>query len=504
MTKAREAIPEKLYQYRLAGRQRSVLLCYFNGMKLTCLNQACEGDVRGLPAALTTVGGFPTLATVLHLHSKVEGNKLPSLEIEKDKEKDENYLGIVAVCGYPPTRADYGMAYRNGVRFVIEMTLNGESSCHRVTQSFKPSARGELIQRDDKAGDFILDTEWVDSRGGRVVTFDDLVDHPWFDKFLTPAHPSKVKVPDYYGEDLTPDLKDRFGSLAKGGTWRPHVRAQRDSVTWWVLVSLYTSFAWGSQYPAYRSWSYLNQRKSKGFRDTKEGQEDTRMTRAYGEFLDGLNVSGLLLDPQLKPVAWSFNSNRVNKTLHAETALVLAWLKGHREEKEFVGYTFLSPWRSCCMCSGWIADVYRGSETVWFIDDPGLPLRHLDHGSNGAEEIFLPQLLEDNVRLNENFQVILDAFPWFQVMGKATHWDYNKQYLTYLNNLRKEDEKGEFKGPVDLFGCQEYFRHLEAAWSMTQNLPTSLLNLLDKCGELEPYVNNIWALRRCVMAFDDM
>lgn len=227
------------------------------------------------------------------------------------------------------------------------------------------------------------------------------------------------------------------------------------------------------------------------------------MDSAYGEFLDGLNVSGLLLDPDLKPVAWSFNTNRVNKTLHAETALVLAWIKKNREHREFKGYTFLSPWRSCCMCSGWIADVYRESQTIWFIDDPGLPKRHLDHGSNSATEVFLPGYLEEAAKQSPRFKEILDACPWFQLMGGATHWDYNKNYKTTLSKLTREGEK-DLKVPVDLFGSQVYFENLEKAWDMTRKLPTGVLELLEPSNQLRAYVHNIWSLRRCVMAFDEM
>lgn len=497
MARARAAIQEIFYEYMKAGMMRPVLLCHFNGQTLQCLNRAGEGEIRNLPAALASVGGLPTLATVLHLHSKV-GGRMTNLEIPKNEENDLRCL--VAVCGYKPTRADYGMAYRNGVRFVIEVSLNGESSCHKVTQSFDPSQRGELIQRDDIAGDRILGATWIDSRDECVVKFDDLVNHDWFNRFLTPMLPSGIKVPKYYEEDLTPEMQQVLGgSLSGRGTWQAH-RAQPNTELWWVLVALYTSFAWSTQFPTYRSASHTDRRKANFPDNETEKSNDLRRTAQYGDFLDGLNVSGLLLDPKLTPVAWSFNSNRINKTLHAETALCLAWLKAHKSEKEFTGYTFLSPWRSCCMCSSWISDVFRGSKTIWFIDDPGLPVRHLDHGSNGATEVFLPSQLERGARASRELQAILDTCPWFQVMGAATHWDYNKSYKNTLNDML--DKRKDNPGPVDLFACTQYFQFLEAAWDVNRSLPSNVLQYLSSNGELKAYVNNIWALRRCVLTFD--
>jgi len=501
MTIARQAIQDVFYDFTKAGKRRPVVLCHYKGGALACLNKAGEGDARDLPQVLWSAGGFPTLATVLHLHSQV-GGQLANLEVPKNEDTDQYCL--VAVCGYKATRADYGMAYRNGVRFLIELTLNGESSCHRVTQSFEPSKRENLIQRDDESGDKILKAGWVDCKDERAVVFSDLVSHEWFARFLTPQVPSKIKVPSYYEEDVTPEMQHLVGgSLSGRGTWLPHT-AQPGSDAWWVLVSLYTSFAWSTQFPAYRSQSHTESRKGNFGGKQTVINEDKRLTDTYGQFLDGLNVSGLLLDPQLTPVAWSFNSNRINKTLHAETALCLAWLREHRQEKEFTGYTFLSPWRSCCMCSGWISDVFRGSQTIWFIDDPGLPVRHLDHRSNGASEVFLPKLLQEKGKSSVQLQAIDNACPWFQIMGKATHWDYNDKYKDDLDALMdKPGAKPKDKlGPVDLFACEKYFTHLAAAWDMNRKLPKAVLDHL-KSDDLKAYVNNIWSLRRCVLTFDE-
>ena len=511
MTKAREALQDLLYSYTKHGCQRPVLICRANGGSVSLVSQCGEG-VRSVPAVLKSAGGMPTLAALLHLHSKVQGCELPSIEIPAKDVTDTNC--IFAVCGYPPMRSDYGMAYRNGVQFVIQMTLNGESACHRVRQNDEknPDKRKPLVERDDKAGDTILGFDWAGLGDApvRTVNFDDLVDSTWFDKFLSP-NPATVRIPQHLGEEDVTEEMEKYYKLSISKQWHPH-KATRDSLTWWALVSLYTSFTWAVQYPTYRSWSYLNRRKKNEIAP-KQAQLEQRLLATEGEFLEGLNVSGLLLDDTLKPVGWGFNTNRINKTLHAETALVLAWLKGARDGgvSEFKNYTFLSPWRSCCMCSGWLTDVFRESKVIWFIDDPGLPWRHLDYAANYTGEVFLPRLLKENARKYPALGAISAACPWFEVMGMATHWDYNHRYLDTLESMRQVDKtsktgekEGPLKGPVDLFGSQVYFEHLEKAWDMTRKLPTSVVELLSSQGELAAYVNNIWALRRCVMGFDEM
>jgi hypothetical protein len=226
-----------------------------------------------------------------------------------------------------------------------------------------------------------------------------------------------------------------------------------------------------------------------------------------GPFLEGLNVSGLLLDPQLKPVAWAVNTNQINKTQHAETTLVLAWLKGNPNETLFDNYTFISPWRSCCMCSGWIADVFKNCNVIWFIDDPGLPIRHLDPfdktkegggNNNGAGETFLPSKLKGG---SAALKTLLQEYPWFEEFGRPTYYDYNNDYLTMLKELVDEPEKAK-PGPVGLFKSKKYFTRLTESWDRARSLSPRLVKLLQEKNELNSYVNNVWALRRCIMAFD--
>jgi hypothetical protein len=189
------------------------------------------------------------------------------------------------------------------------------------------------------------------------------------------------------------------------------------------------------------------------------------------------------------------NTNKINKTQHAETALVLAWLQGNLQQKSFEGYTFISPWRPCCMCSAWIADVFKGCKVVWFIDDPGLPIRHLDHKINGTEEIFLPSKIDAL-----NLALVARDYPWFKEFGAATNWDYDENYITKLTVFVNDPN---MIGPVGLFKSKKYFDRLTESWESTRHLSQDLLDTLTTAKQLESYVNNIWALRRCILAFDE-
>jgi len=306
-----------------------------------------------------------------------------------------------------------------------------------------------------------------------------------------------VKVPKYYQEEITKEAQT-LGKFEASYQWSDHKGVTPGSSLWWTLIALYTNFAWGSQLPCYRSGSATAQPPSgDAFKQGSLDAGEKRLKNFYVPFLDGLNVSGLLLDPTMKPLAWSVNTNKINKTHHAETALILAWLQGNPKKQSFEGYTFISPWRPCCMCSAWIADVFRGCKVVWFIDDPGLPLRHLDFKVNKTEEIFLPDMFNKM----ELASVVKRDYPWFGELGAATYWNYNANYIDKLRELVGGTQ--EKIGPVELFKSEKYFDRLTRSWESTRHLSSELLQTLTKAGQLKSYVNNIWALRRCILAFDE-
>jgi hypothetical protein len=94
---------------------------------------------------------------------------------------------------------------------------------------------------------------------------------------------------------------------------------------------------------------------------------------------------------------------------------------------------------------------------------------------------------------------LLEEYPWFEEFGAATYWDYNRKYLETLSTLV---DSGENPGPVTLFKSKEYFIRLAKSWDSARSLSPRLVKMLQEESELKSYVNNVWALRRCIMAFD--
>jgi tRNA(Arg) A34 adenosine deaminase TadA len=485
---------EKLFK----TKHNPTVVCKYdrNVNTVTCISHGYAAPNAQYPGVLKTI---PSLSILLNLHSQ-----------KLDSQKDMELLDItgandgncyIAMCGYSPTSSDFGMAYRNNVRFVFDLGQElGQELCFWVTQNTPdtPHKREELIQPAQAIGEEILKADW--KAGGKEFALQpkDLYGFAWFKKFLTPDI-ENLRVPHWYEEEITKEAQ-AFGNFEASYRWSDHKAVKPDSEPqlWWTLIALYTNFAWGSQLPCYRSGMAQPEYKDEFTKKSVEVAKkrlDQYYDKYYGPFLDGLNVSGLLLDPTMKPVAWSVNTNKINKTQHAETALVLAWLQGNLQQTSFEGYTFISPWRPCCMCSAWIADVFKGCKVVWFIDDPGLPIRHLDWKTNGTEEIFLPSKI-DNLKL----EVVDRDYPWFKEFGAATHWDYNHQYLDTLTKF-VDDKK--MIGPVGLFKSSKYFERLTDSWESTRHLSGELLETLTKANQLESYVTNIWALSRCILAFDE-
>lgn len=370
----------------------------------------CYADLNGNPTVLDKRyhGGFPTLSVLLHrTNFKVQNPfRMDPLSVPK-----QGYL--FAVCGYPPTCADFGMAYRTGLKYVLQPLGRTTYACWRISENGLPEDRKELTILAPKAGRRILDTSGNEGGAEKIMKAKHLYNFDWFNKFLAPLkyqNTSHIQVSEFYEEKLSAGIIEKVGSADH--KWHSHKGVPYHSDLWWTIVALYTSFTWGFQLPTYR------------------GTKDYNIPdQQAGMFLDGFNVSALLLDPNLKPCAWGLNTNKINKSLHAETALVLAWLKGNPRKENYEYYTFISPWRSCCMCSAWISDVYHGCDVVWFIDDPGLPVRHLDHRENETDDIFLPLELTKH---GPKCMAVLKYYPWFKMMGEITHYDCNNDYLNDL------------------------------------------------------------------------
>ncbi len=57
-------------------------------------------------------------------------------------------------------------------------------------------------------------------------------------------------------------------------------------------------------------------------------------------------------------------------------------------------------------------------------------------------------------------------------------------------------------GPVELFQSASYFEELSKAWDASRFIQNPVMEYLEKKGQLKSYVNNILALRRCILSFD--
>ena len=490
MPDVEEAVWGVLDKYRKQKKKCPVMLWSMSGQRVAKCLYRCYADLlESSPAVLKKryQGGFPTLSVLLHRlnYKKVPRNSTVNLDLPERG----SYKFLFAVCGYPPTCADFGMAYRSRVKYVIQCLSRTTYACWKISQNGEPNDRKELTIEDHEAGRKILKANGSIGGYERKLKSGDLYDFRWLKKFLAPEMPGSIRVKPFYEEKLTEGISEIIGG--GDGLWHSHGGVTYNSDLCWAIIGLYTSFTWGCKLPTYRGTG--------GNHESGESK--------WGMFLDGLNVSALLLDPNLKPCAWAVNTNKINRTLHAETALVLAWLKGKPDIKTYRNYTFISPWRSCCMCSAWISDVYEGCDVVWFIDDPGLPIRHLDHRENGTVDIFLPSELKEHGTMS---RLVMDNYPWFHGMGSITHYDYNnnyladlKKYLTESKRLTKDSSSvNPTPGPVDLFKSASYFDQLTKAWEASQSIPGPVMDFLKKTRQLKSYVNNILALRRCILSFD--
>ena len=497
MPTVEDVVLEFFAESRKKNTKCPLMLWKMSGTTATPLYK-CVADLTGNPTVLDNryKGGFPTLSVLLHrTNFKVRGSRF-GMELLSVPQQEQGYL--FAVCGYPPTCADFGMAYRTGLRYVLQPLSRTTYACWRISGNGSPQDRKELTILAPEDGRTILNASGNNGGTKKIMKAEHLYDFDWFNKFLAPLkhqNTSHIRVSKFYKEELSAGIIAKIGNA--DGQWHSHRGVSHDSDLWWTIVALYTSFTWGFQLPTYR------------------GTKDYNVPdKAAGMFLDGFNVSALLLDTDLKPCAWGLNTNKINKSLHAETALVLAWLKeGNQKKEDYEDYTFISPWRSCCMCSAWISDVYRGCDVVWFIDDPGLPVRHLDHMENETADKFLPTELEKAGR--PMCKKVLRYYPWFKEIGKITHWDYNRHYLrdlkAYLRKSNADNPQGaqiedkyinDKSGPVELFQSASYFEELAKAWDASRFIHNPVLEYLHNQGQLKSYVNNILALRRCILAFD--
>lgn len=540
--------------------------------------------------------GVGILSLISDLSGRIlEANKIFAIDdekLEKGEFKLVSGVGLgeaaynLAVCDYEISNSDIGMAYRSQIGLIRTLTKSWRIN-QNSTKDVSETNRPQLIEECASALDTIYGSVSLGEELGawQEVKIRNLYEYAWFDPFVLPEAPTN-KIAKRYAE-TTSETANSNGANDTGN-WQTHHDVS-DPAIQWVLLTLYCNLTWAAQYPSFRSWDYLNRAKNSGalLKVAPKSREDvlkiegytvtgghvlidkkeyttSKYTYKYMEkgklvekdvlapeelvkvvarrdfFLDGLNVSGLLLDKTLTPRAWSFNTNRVNKTHHAETALVLAWMRGQKEEKDYGGWWFMSPWRSCCMCSSWIAEKLPGCKVLWFVNDPGLPVRQLDNEAtnmvtttptsarlkgSGCLEVYLPRILAELKEKCAEIKALWEWLSWISYFGHLTHEvgdrkialdkglaeiikntkTYESPTATFL--LYPEDKTiGDglkLVKPVDLFGTETYFNCLSQAWDQSRFLPTSVLRCLADKFELNAYVNNVLYLRRCIMEFEE-
>lgn len=125
---------------------------------------------------------------------------------------------------------------------------------------------------------------------------------------------------------------------------------------------------------------------------SQAGKDPVRGGSAPG----GHNVGGILLNSSNKVIAWGINMMSLNGTFHAETGMVLAYLRRNKTSTlpdDCRLYTTLQP---CHMCSGFIATVAKNITVVIGQKDPKISNSALamGRGDNVKEVSFahaLPQ-----------------------------------------------------------------------------------------------------------------
>ncbi len=425
---------------------------------------------------------LPTLSALLLQYSHVDDVRvLPKAD-------------LVAITNYRPHVCDFGMCYRNKVKFLIYLPdeLNATAVVWKISRGSKVTGEVPLTEPAELT-DLNLKSE-PQAPQPQTASYgaNDLYAFPWFDRFMC-DNAKPFRLAQYYDEEFTTDLGRLLGKKSSelAHQFSRHVNPQSDAERW-VLRTLYAVFAWSIQLPTWRAMDF----------DTSEPEAPSEGG------LTGLNVSALLLDEHHTPRAWGFNTNAVNKSLHAETALCLAWLKGGDVRKSYKGYTFLSPWHSCAMCASWIAEVFPGAEVVWFVDDPGLPKTPLEVNiaearyphEHRATEVFLPEVLR-GLRLEGLYSAC-----FVRVLGQLTYSKW-KDTLDDLPELQRDCEalvKQKSHLPVKLLHSEQYFDWVQQAWDGNRKLPVDLAKDLARDRQLVPYASNIAMLRHRVLGFDPL
>lgn len=92
----------------------------------------------------------------------------------------------------------------------------------------------------------------------------------------------------------------------------------------------------------------------------------------------GHNIGALMVDSANKIIGWSLNVSVLNGTFHAETAMVLAYLRRKNVSRLPDGCRIFGTLKPCHMCAGFIATVARNVTFIYGQNDPKITHSALD------------------------------------------------------------------------------------------------------------------------------
>lgn len=115
-----------------------------------------------------------------------------------------------------------------------------------------------------------------------------------------------------------------------------------------------------------------------------------------GDAPGGHNIGGILLNSSNKIIAWGINMMTLNGTFHAETGMILAYLRRHNTNTLPENCRLFTTLQPCHMCSGFIATVAKNITVVIGQQDPKISNSALAKGrGDNVSEIGFAHPLPD-------------------------------------------------------------------------------------------------------------
>lgn len=153
----------------------------------------------------------------------------------------------------------------------------------------------------------------------------------------------------------------------------------------------------------------------------------------------GNNVGAVLLDNTGKLIAWGVNMKDLNGTFHAETAMILAYLRRNELQSLPDGCQLYTTLKPCHMCAGLITTLARNITVVFGQDDKGVKNSALDR-SRGIRTTQRPSIFAlpseaDLCRMTPAEAAVSPIAPANHMMS-AIKFLESEQAITYFNQAR--------------------------------------------------------------------